>query len=905
MEKWQDSSVCFEQIRQGHAWFEEETISLNGMWRILLQKEDEAVPGGVTEEDFSVQDWAECPIPSAFPGTESENDGSTGLVGRLLPTRTELKRAFLRRSFRLPSAWQGRPVILRLEDVRGGIRVWVNGSEAGISKGRLSATELEISSLLKPDKNRICIELHRETVYTALSEDQTWESWGLCGHAELYSLPVQRIEDLWAVAEFSPEHQAQALVVHLETKNAEGLFARVALMEENQVRFYGEGKLSAQGGSLRIPCPEARLWSEDQPFLYRIAVILTDGIGIYHTRQIPFGFREISLDPNGLTLNGRPCPLYGVNYRRFSADEDTLQRDLDTMKAHHINALWLRSPMPQRFYELCDEKGLYVVDSSRMQTVPGPLSLGAAQQEAHLIRSHRSHPSVLLWDLQLGQRDIRPLDGTRPVTGAFFRMQNPTLEELRQAVGESDLPERATGLRSFLSGSRRSEPAVPPQQPILVERYGEVLGNGSVPVGKYGKLLRNHPQLCGLFLWNYADESLGGQWKAGCRTGLVTEQGVAHHLMTTVSSGYQRLVLVRHENSITVHNFDPFHPLSDFCFTCRLTRDGDEEESYQVSLEGRYGEAATFPLSFRCPMFRSGHYGLELRAELEEQVAAFAGWELKTIPLIRDDRFGGSIREENGRILLRAQRMTYEISRATGNLEQISIDGTPLLTAPLAPEFCRPQTAFDRRQKQLEEWEKLTLRKKLPKPSVFEVDHMTRSVTVHQAVGAGLQRSYRLYASGSLEVELRLRTGKTAPSRVGMGCSLHPEFCDFFWMGLGPGDTYPDRMEGACYGPHSIWAVNDQDLYPIVQEYGSKMRVHALSLCREDGLGLRITSAEGLTAGIRRWDLEQLCSVERSTELPRSENVSLFLDAAQDGLEQAFLQPRTTYTYRFLLEPAD
>lgn len=910
MEKLDNPSICFENLRQGHALFHEDAESLGGFWRILTLGANEPIPEGITEPDFSDKAWEKVSLPVELPTWEHLDDTSpAGLLPKSKKAQPQSTnsgvRTFLRRSFRLSADWQDRPTILRFGGVGAAMRLWVNGKYAGMTKSGLLAVEFDISSLLGSEKNCICLELIPAVDADSMLRPHQWVRRGIFGDIELYTLPFHRIDDLFARSEFQSDGTAAALHVTLFTSNADGLLARIAIMKDNSVAFYGEGVIHENQLTVRIPCLGAALWSREHPELYRIAVILSGDDGILHTREIPFGFRKLEMDRNGMLLNGTPLKLCGVNYRRCKSDEATLRQDLETMRRSNINAVMVQSSLPDRFYDLCDELGMYVIDSSCLQPPQSGMETATRQIEEHLILSHRSHPSILIWDIHQRRGQIDLLDPSRPVMGDFFAIDHPDIDRLQQYLKHEDIDERPSGLRRLLSAGTSISKESYQDLPFLVTRFGEVCGNGVLPTAEFTQLMWKYPQLCGIFLWNFADESCNSQWNSGCLTGLVTEEGKAHDLLETVRNSFQNLSFLRHNSNITVQNHDPVHNLQDFTIVCQLLLDGTVVESFQVSLTGRPGEAATFPLQLRNPMLQCGHYALCIRASIGEVEYARESWVMHSNHTIREDNPGGSIRDEDGNVVLRAEKMSYTINRSTGNLDQITMDGIDLLTSPLEPEFCRPKTPFDESQKQSEEWEKLTLKKKLPKPSVFEVDHMTRSVTVSQSIGAGLLRTYRLYSSGALEIEFRFRTAKTAPTRVGLSCSLPMAFSHFSWMGSGPMDTYSDRMAGSEYGLHSIDVSQSRDLYPVIQEYGNKMNVHLLKLTDTEGTGIQISCEDGMCAGVREWNLEQLCGAENVASLPQPDQTTLNLDVIQNGLNQVVIAPHTTYTYRFILEPAE
>lgn len=103
---------------------------------------------------------------------------------------------------------------------------------------------------------------------------------------------------------------------------------------------------------------------------------------------IPFnvGFRRIEIKPieqlagNGkpyvcLFINGQPLKLKGVNIHEHNPatghymTEELMRKDFELMKQHNLNTVRLcHYPQDRRFYELCDEYGLYVYDEANIES---------------------------------------------------------------------------------------------------------------------------------------------------------------------------------------------------------------------------------------------------------------------------------------------------------------------------------------------------------------------------------------------------------------------------------------------------------------------------------------------------------------------------------------------------------
>lgn len=87
------------------------------------------------------------------------------------------------------------------------------------------------------------------------------------------------------------------------------------------------------------------------------------------------GFRKVEITQGLLKLNGQPLLIRRVNRHEHHPelghvmDEASMRRDIELMKQHNFNAVrTAHYPNHPRWYELCDEYGLYVVDEANLET---------------------------------------------------------------------------------------------------------------------------------------------------------------------------------------------------------------------------------------------------------------------------------------------------------------------------------------------------------------------------------------------------------------------------------------------------------------------------------------------------------------------------------------------------------
>ena len=287
------------------------------------------------------------------------------------------------------------------------------------------------------------------------------------------------------------------------------------------------------------------------------------------------------------------------------------------------------------------------------------------------------------------------------------------------------------------------------------------------------------------------------------------------------------------------------------------------------------GETKELYLDTQYDIFKSGRYYLNagfVHPETGASVAS-AQWEAAHLRHIFDENPGGTIREDQGSLLLRSGESSFILNRTYGALEQIMLGDRPVLTGPM--RFLFVSSGEKTGAILPDEWEKMTFSRKRQKPSVLEVDHMTRTVSASYKLGSGLIQNCRLYSDGSMAFELRLRTGRTAPTQMGVSLPVDPKLCLLRWFGMGPDDAAPGHQAGRFIAVHTQNGASSSGS-------GMKDPVYHLTLTDGYGFGLTIRSEEGLRASFLQEGQESL----------------LRLVLCESGLK-----PHTTYTFPFIIQP--
>lgn len=486
------------------------------------------------------------PIPREIPHVPDENP--TGHYSRTLS---------------VPADWAeqlaaGARVLLRFQGVDSAAKVWIDGVEIGVTAGSRLTQEFDVTEALSSaagtggaagehHEHLLEVRVVQWSVNTYVEDQDMWWASGIFRSVDLLLRPVGGIHDLVTVADFDPETGRGTLSA--TTFAADGAEV-VASLEIPALEH------SAPTGVGPLALGTVRPWSAEDPHLYD-ATVRTET----ETISLRVGFRRIEVDGEIFRVNGERIVFRGVN--RHEADplvgraQQLENQDLDValMKQHNLNAVRTSHyPPHQRFLEVCDEAGLYVICEGDFEThgfhadsTWGEDGTGAAEGPAQnplfeeslverserFVRRDRNHASIVMWSIgneaasgpvtEAMVARVRETDATRPVIYEqdyaaeyvdVFSLMYSTVEESEQ-IGKRELStEYQDKLTSMLRGFALEVPdghfANPPAltKPFLWIEYAHAMGNGAGSLKEYMELTERYPALHGGFIWEWIDHGL-------------------------------------------------------------------------------------------------------------------------------------------------------------------------------------------------------------------------------------------------------------------------------------------------------------------------------------------------------------------------------------------------------------
>ncbi|QCT21309.1 beta-galactosidase [Jejubacter calystegiae] len=561
--------------------------SLNGAWRFSYFPCPEAVPERWIDEDLTDADMIQVPSNWQTLGYDAPIYTNVTYPIPVDPPRAPRDNATgcYSLTFSVDTDWlaSGQTRIV-FDGVNSAFHLWCNGEWIGYAQDSRLPSEFDLSQALKPGANRIAVLVLRWSDGTYLEDQDMWRMSGIFRDVSLLHKPDTRLSDMRLTPHLNEDFthgELEALValdgdVTQDCQIALQLWLGDSLIGEQQ-QAVGSDIVDERGAwrdrtTLRLAVKQPRLWSAEQPALYRAVVVLKRHGEVLEAEACDVGFRKVEIHQGQLKLNGKPLLIRGTNRHEHHPengqvmDVETMRRDILLMKQHNFNAVRCSHyPNHPLWYRLCDYYGLYVVDEANIEThgmVPmnrlsdDPRWLPAMMERVtRMVQRDRNHPSIIIWSLGNesgygGNHDalyhwIKASDPSRPVQYEGGGANTPATDIVCPMYARVDQDQPFPQVPKW---SIKKWIGLPDEsRPLILCEYAHAMGNSLGGFRKYWDAFRQHPRLQGGFVWDWVDQSLtrydenGQPWSAYggdfgdtpndrqfCMNGLVFADRTAH-----------------------------------------------------------------------------------------------------------------------------------------------------------------------------------------------------------------------------------------------------------------------------------------------------------------------------------------------------------------------------------------
>jgi len=520
--------------------------SLNGSWRFHVDPNPASAVQGFEQPAFDDSAWDDIPVPANW---QLQGDIARGQHRYDKPMYTNVQYPFpidrlpgvplddnptghYRRAFTVPDEWAGRRLFLTFDGVDSAFYVWLNGQMLGFSKDSRLPAEFDITDFVQLGENLVALRIFRWSDGSYVEDQDFWRLSGIFRDVTLWSAPTLHIRDFAVVTELDDDYTNATLHLRAHVRNYTGVVAAgqveaqlldpsgQPLFDEPLAAIVSVEKDGETTVTLSAPISNPAKWSAEHPTLYTLLLSLHDETGaLVEVESCRVGFRSVEIRGGLLLVNGVRVLIKGVNRHEHDPEtghtvsEALMIEDIRLMKQHNINAVrTAHYPNHPRWYELCDEYGLYLMDEANIEShgVWDRLTKDPTWHDAFLDRVSRmvgrdkNHPSVIAWSLgnesgygpnHVACSDwVRANDPTRPVhyhpaeDAPTIDILGPMYPSVQKIIDMAQVP-----------GETR---------PIIMCEYAHAMGNSNGNLVEYWQAVDDYPRLQGGFIWDWVDQGL-------------------------------------------------------------------------------------------------------------------------------------------------------------------------------------------------------------------------------------------------------------------------------------------------------------------------------------------------------------------------------------------------------------
>lgn len=533
---------------------------LNGKWKFMLSENPSGRNNEFFDPSYDVSGWDEITVPSNWQteGYDYPKYTDTRLPweGVEIPELGVSPTIYnpvghYRRTFTTPENWdESKEVFVSFQGVESAFYVWVNGHKVGYSEDSYTAAEFDITPYLNPagEENVIAVQVYRWSDGSYLEDQDFIRLSGIFRDVFLYAKNKEAsLFDFNYTTTFDEDYNnatidldatlrrynevdpaLQGCTVTATLFDAEG---KEVFAETMDARFHG--KEAEVATSVEVESP--RQWSAEDPYLYQLVFSLQDPEGnVIETAGCNVGFRQIEIVKKGtnksqILINGQPIMFRGVDRHETELDtgrhitEESMIQDIELMKQHNINAVRnSHYPNEGRWYELCDEYGLYVIDEANIEShgvndyLPqSDLKWIEACKDrmTSTIERSKTHPSIVSWSL--GNESYN--GDTWAVLGNLCKELDPT--RFVHYEGDREIPEVDVWSRMYRRVNqddsyvdKRYNPmiwwGIYGDKPAMECEYAHAMGNGVGNLQEYWDVFEKYPNIQGGFIWDWVEQSV-------------------------------------------------------------------------------------------------------------------------------------------------------------------------------------------------------------------------------------------------------------------------------------------------------------------------------------------------------------------------------------------------------------
>ncbi|KAA6351711.1 Beta-galactosidase [termite gut metagenome] len=629
-------------------------LMLNGKWKFDYVENFADRPVNFAKPNTDVSGWADIIVPGNWErqgfGTPIYTNSNYSFCSRGYPPYWDRPNppyvpkdwnptGTYRRDFIVPDSWNGKEIFLSADGTRGAAFFYLNGTFIGMNKDSKTPARFNVTKNLKRGKNVIAVQVHRFSDGNYLEDQDFWRISGFERDIYLYAQPKLHIADFKVQSSLDNNYENGLLDVKVNLTNASGI-GRNCLVAYQLLDKKGKNIIAPQGKFINInknaevafksqKVNSPLHWTAETPDLYTLVISIKDANGrTIEATSCKVGFRTVEIINKQLLVNGQPILIKGVNYHEHNeytghyVTEELMLEDFFLWKRFNVNTIRTSHyPQQERFYELCDQYGMYVIDEANIEShgmgydtrIGGTLGNNPLFKEAHVERTvnmyerDKNHPCVIIWSL-----------GNEAGNGINFYTTYSLLKE-RDTTRPVQYERAGMEWNSDIYCPMYSSPSAIEKyaqngnstRPLILCEYAHAMGNSLGNFQDYWNIIEKYPILQGGCVWDWVDQGMAETtpegrkyWAYGgdygeigtpsdgnfCINGVVYPNREIKPQTQELGKVYQNIKFLnfnKEQETVDVHNGFFFTNLNKYDFYYTIHEAGKEivNENFNISIE--------------------------------------------------------------------------------------------------------------------------------------------------------------------------------------------------------------------------------------------------------------------------------------------------------------------------------
>jgi len=967
---------------------------LNGSWKFNWVEWPQLRPVDFYKTDYDVSGWKDIQVPSNWQvlgyGTPYYSNYHYIFKSDFPKIMSEPPKNFTaykernpvgsyRRNFNVPEDWKGRRLFLTFDGVDAGFFLWINGKKVGYSVNSRNAAEFDVTNFVTPGSNMIAVEVYRFTSGSYMEDQDMWRLSGIFRNVTLWCAPQEHIRDFFVKTNLDSDYKNAELQIQAKVKNYGDKTTGIKQLsvtlydKENSIAVSPDVIVPAlkpgeeTALEISIPVKNPVKWTAETPYLYTTVISLKEDGKNSEIVSSKTGFRKIEIKGRSFLVNGVPIKLKGVNRHEHwpevghAITEAQMIKDLEVIKQANCNHIrTCHYSDDPRWYELCDEYGIYLVAEANVEChglekkyVEDPRIKGAIiDRNTANVENFKNHPSVTIWSLgnENGDRNInffaalsaiKIIDSTRPVQYEPFGIDkgNPADIDSRMYTHIDAVEKIALDDTAYT-------------KPFYLCEYAHAMFNSMGAIDEYNELFDKYPTILGGAVWEFQDQGLwnrrdpkhpilafGGGFGEYPNDHYFIHKGVVasdrspkpHY--PEMKHAYQWIGISARDlakGEIKIRNRYQFTNLNKFSGSWSVEENGKEILKGDISLPSIAPfDEQVITLPYKIDNIKPGaEYYLRVSFALtEDELWAAKGYEIAhqqfklpySAPESKaDDKsiqpvtFSQSERE----ITVKGEGFSLAFDKSAGTFTEIAKNGVNLLA-----ENGGPRLHLWRAPHQIDDmwaykdWEDAGLKELKWTASDIQVAQTSAtSVTVSAALkGEGKNGfavthnvTYTILGNGTVKVKNVVNSTKPelVVARIGVRMFLNSQFDRFSYFGRGPMENYSDRKRAFDVSLYKSLVKDQLTPYEKPMECGNHEDVRWAEIKNQSGYGLLVKSdLTPLQVSALPYSDEELEKPEYRIDLPASAKTVMCVSHATLGVGSYGCGPKPLDQYIVYAKP--